>query len=149
MVKNILVPLDFSRGSEKVIEKAELYASAFNARIWLIHVTETEPEFIGYQSGPKYIRQGRANEIREEHVHLQQIAHQLRNRNIETEPLLLQGDPADLILQKARNLKCDLIIIGKHGSGGVFDVLLGSVSKQVLNKASIPVLLVPVKDDSI
>lgn len=147
MIKNILVPVDFSQGTSKIIDKAECFARAFDARIWLVHVTEDDPEFVGYDLGPQYIRDERAKEIREEHLHLQQLSNVLRQKNIETEPLLLQGEAAATILQKAKNLRCDLIVIGKHGSGGIFDVLMGSVSRQVVNGANVPVLLVPVKND--
>lgn len=52
------------------------------------------------------------------------------------------GPPADVILQLAGELGCDLICLGRHGRGTVADLLLGSVANRVVQRAPMPVLLV-------
>lgn len=52
------------------------------------------------------------------------------------------GEPAEEIVEMARSLKFDVIVLGSRGLGPVKELLLGSVSHRVLNTAPCPVLLV-------
>jgi nucleotide-binding universal stress UspA family protein len=55
---------------------------------------------------------------------------------------LKNGDPADIIVQTAKEQKCDLIVMGTHGHGGIADVLIGSTAKRVVRQSTIPVLVI-------
>lgn len=57
----------------------------------------------------------------------------------------LEGDAADEILKYSQNIESELIVMGSHGREGVSDILLGSVSKRVLDNSYIPVLIIPTK----
>ncbi len=57
----------------------------------------------------------------------------------------LEGDAADKILEYSTRIESDLIIMGSHGREGVSDILIGSVSKRVLDHSYIPVLIIPLK----
>ncbi|MDH3345803.1 MAG: universal stress protein, partial [Kiritimatiellaceae bacterium] len=57
--------------------------------------------------------------------------------------MLLKGDAADLILEKAEEVKADMIVMGSHGHGMLRKVLTGSVTEAVLRKASCGVLIIP------
>jgi nucleotide-binding universal stress UspA family protein len=52
------------------------------------------------------------------------------------------GDPAGEIINTAREVKADLIIMGSRGLGQIGGLILGSVSERVLHGAHIPVLIV-------
>jgi nucleotide-binding universal stress UspA family protein len=54
-----------------------------------------------------------------------------------------EGNPARRILEHARTLPADLIVMGTHGQGGFERLVLGSVAERVLRKATCPVLTVP------
>jgi len=56
--------------------------------------------------------------------------------------LVRVGHPAETILQVARDLRADMIVIGSHGRSGLGRVLLGSVAESVVRQASCPVLVV-------
>ena len=60
--------------------------------------------------------------------------------------LLVEGDPADEILKLADEMGADLIAMGSHGRTGVLRVLMGSVSRKVLDQAKCPVLIVRIPD---
>jgi nucleotide-binding universal stress UspA family protein len=61
---------------------------------------------------------------------------------------LAEGDPVKEIVQAARELKCDLIVLGTHGRTGLRRVLMGSVAESVLRRAPCPVVSVgPAKGD--
>ncbi len=57
------------------------------------------------------------------------------------EVLMLRGRAASAIIDAARDLSADLIIIGSRGYGTVASLLLGSVSSEVVDEASCPVLV--------
>ena len=58
---------------------------------------------------------------------------------------MIQGPTVDTILREARRLEIELIIMATHGHGAVFDLIVGSVSHDVLRHAQVPVVMVPVK----
>lgn len=57
--------------------------------------------------------------------------------------LALPGNPAAVILEQAKKLSADLVVLGMHGHGKVYDRLLGSTATLVNAHAACPVLLVP------
>ena len=71
----------------------------------------------------------------------------MRDAGINATGIMLQGPPAKVILKEADKLEADLIVMGSHGFGGVFKLLLGSVSSAVLKKSGRPVLIVPAQRD--
>ena len=54
-----------------------------------------------------------------------------------------EGFPADLILEKADELKCDAIVMGTHGKGIIANAFLGSIAKRVLRRTRKPVFIIP------
>ena len=65
----------------------------------------------------------------------------ISNRQFTTE-----GEPANAILKFADEIGADLIAMGSHGRTGVLRILMGSVSRQVLEHAKCPVLIVRIPD---
>ena len=64
---NILVAVDLSPASEKVVEAAGRVAKLTGARVYVLHTAEPEPDFVGYDAGPEVVRTQVANEYRREH----------------------------------------------------------------------------------
>ena len=58
------------------------------------------------------------------------------------EVLILNGEPAEIIVRTAKEQNCDLIVMGTHGHGGITDVLIGSTAKRVVRQSAIPVLVI-------
>jgi len=142
-MKNIAVALDFSSSSEVLLDKAEQMASLFNSKVWLLHIVEPEPDFIGFGVGPLYIREDRAKAIRQEHVLLNGYKEALTAKGIETEALLIQGPTVNTLLDELKKLKIDLLIIGKKGHGAWYRAIIGSTFTGIIQKVDIPVLAVP------
>jgi nucleotide-binding universal stress UspA family protein len=113
--------------------------------MWLLHVAEPDPVFVGYDVGTPGVRDQVAHEYRDEHRRLQEHATALRSAGLDVTPLLVRGPTAEVILREAEHLGVDLIVMATHGRGAVFDLLVGSVSHAVLKRSSIPVLMVPVR----
>lgn len=142
----ILVPIDFSPVSARVLAQAAVLAQSRGATLWLLHVAAPDPAFVGYAAGSDSVRDQVAHEYREEHRQLQAHAVELRNAGVDATALLIQGATAEVILAEAARLAADWIVMATHGHGALFDLLVGSVSHAVLRGSRIPVLMVPAKN---
>jgi nucleotide-binding universal stress UspA family protein len=142
-MKNILVPVDFSAEAQRVIDIAASIAKAFQARIWLVHVAAPDPDFVGFEAGPTYVREQRAEVLREEHSEIQALAATLKNSGHDAAGLLVQGSTTETLLEEIDRLNADLVVMGSHGRTGLFKAFVGSVSEQVLRESRVPVLIVP------
>lgn len=143
-MQNILAAIDFSEVTPATIAQAETMARAFGCKLWLIHAVAPEPDFVGFGTGPPSVREDTANAYRKEHHQLQEWAETLRQKGIEATGLTIQGATVDTILAEVKKLKADLVIVGSHGHGRLFQAIVGSVSEGILRKADCPVLVVPV-----
>ena len=140
---NILAAIDFSPVTGVVLEALEQIAANFSAHVWLIHVAAPDPAFVGYEAGPHAVRNQVADEHRERHQELQGLAERLRNAGIDTTALLLQGPTVEVIIEEAGRLSASVIVLGSHGHGRIYDLLVGSVAEGVVRASTVPVLLVP------
>ena len=141
---NILVALDFSAFTEPILAAVRRIATAVpESRIWLLHVAEPNPSFVGYETGPAVVRDQVAAEYREERQRLQAHADGLRKSGCEVSALVVQGAIAETILAEADALDVQLIVMGSHGYGTLAELIVGGVSKVVLRKATCPVLIIP------
>lgn len=143
---NILVAVDLSDASAKVVEAARGVAQLTGAKVYVLHVVEPDPDFIGYDAGPESVRKHIAEELHIEHRAVQALAKELRDDDIDATALLILGPTVATTLKEADRLTAGLIVIGSHGHGAVFDVLVGSYSAGIIRKSKLPVLVVPVKN---
>lgn len=142
-MKNILVTIDFDKKVEVLIDKAFELAKSFNSKIWLMHIAAPDPDFVGYDAGPQYIRDCRAEDLRKEHRDIQKLASGLMEKGVHAEGLLIQGATIEMIIGESKKLNIDLIIAGHHKYGFFYKAFVGSVSAQIIKKSKIPVLIVP------
>ena len=142
----ILVAIDLSSATTKVIRAAQRIAVATHAELTVIHAAEPDPSFIGYEAGPGVVRDQVAKELREEHRQVQDHAKQLRAAGLEARALLIQGPVIQTTLKEAERMEADMIVVGSHGHGAVYDMLIGSYSQGILRDSKVPVLVVPVRD---
>jgi nucleotide-binding universal stress UspA family protein len=145
-MKNILVTIDFEEKGNALIEKAAEMAAKFNAKLWLVHVAAPDPDFIGFEVGPQYVRDVLAKDLRKEHRLLQDFANQLKSKNIKAEGLLVQGTTIETIVDLTDKLSIDLIVIGKNKRGFFFKTFMVSTDESLLELSNVPVLVVPLKD---
>lgn len=143
----LLVATDFSPQTDKVLRVARRLASALSAELCVLHVAAPEPAFKTYGAGERQDRDETAAENREEHRLVREAAQSMRDAGIDAVGIMLQGPPAKVILEEADKFDADLIVMGSHGFGAVFKLLLGSVSSAVMKKSGRPVLIVPAQRD--
>jgi nucleotide-binding universal stress UspA family protein len=140
-MKTIIVPVDFSDVSGKVAETAASVARAFGSRVLLVHVSEPEPEFVGYDPGPLSVRVAIAADIHAEQRRLDALKEKFGSADIVA--LHVQGSIPEEILELARDHAANLIVMGSHGHGALYNLFVGSVTSAVLKDALCPVLVVP------
>ena len=143
---NILVSVDFSEATPRILQAAASLTRALSGKLWLLHVGEPEPDFVGYEAGPDVVRDQVAREFRDEHRKLQEYADRMRDEGLPVTALMIQGPVVDTVIAEAERLEADMLVVGSHGYGAVYDLLVGSVSRGILKHAEIPVLVVPVRN---
>ena len=136
---NILAGIDFSESAQKIIDQTVMLAKALNAKIWLIHVAEPDPAFVGYEADPEVMRDVVAKKYHEEHRDLQ------ASDGLDCVALLVQGATVATLLREAAHLPAALIVIGSHGKGALKRLLIGSTSEGILHASEIPVHIVPTR----
>lgn len=142
----ILVAIDLSDASEKVVGVAKYLAKATDGDVRVLHVAEAEPDFVGYDAGPEVVRDQVAKEFRDEHRGVQALAESLRKAGVSAKALLIKGPIIDTVLAEAKRFDADLLVVGSHGFGALYDLLVGSSSRGILKSTEIPVLVVPVRE---
>lgn len=145
-MKNILVPVDFSDVTQRVVNSAEDLARAFGAKIWLLHCVHEEPVYASMGEMPVMLpspNEELSVRFADEHRRLSQITASLRGHGIDVEMLFEWGVPTAEIMTCARRHQADLIVMGSHGHGAFYEMVFGSVTKTVLQHTTIPMLIVP------
>ena len=145
-IKNILVAIDFNDTVGELLSYSEGLAEKFGAKVWVLHVAEPDPDFVGFAPGPQYIRDFKAEEFREVHRTLQMYCDNFLSENIEKEALLIQGSTVEAVLEEAKKLNSDLLIVGTHKHSFLHNLLRESVSLELLKKGSIPLLAIPIEE---
>jgi nucleotide-binding universal stress UspA family protein len=139
----LLVCVDLSESTEIIVNKIEEITKAIPAKVWLLHNAVPEPDFVDFKVDPLAARESLAKKFHIEHRQIQELASRMRKAGVETTALLVHGATVDTILKEASDLEVDMIVVGSHGRGAMYQLLMGSVSEAVLHKSRFPVLVVP------
>jgi universal stress protein A len=152
-VHNILVPTDFSAGSDEAVRYAVELAAALGATLHVLHVIENPfapgafmemytPPAAGYFADIE--RQAEEN--------LRAVLTPEQKRRVPAVLTTRLGVPASEILDRLEEQpKIDMVVMATHGRGGVARLVMGSVTDKVIRSASCPVLTMrehphPVRD---
>lgn len=145
---NIVVPIDFGESTEVLIDHAVKFARDMNGKICLIHVAPSDIGFAIGDLGFQYFPEVEENEIKEELVRLNSIEQRIISQGVDCEHLLKQGIAGDIILEYAKEKAADYLVMGSHGRSGIYDVFVGSLTKELTRRSTVPVLVIPVHTDA-
>lgn len=143
----LLVAVDLPAASGRVVDAAAKAARLAGAEVFVLHVAEPEPDFMGFEAGPEVVRGQIAEEFRRQHREVQALAEGVRQTGIAATALLIRGPTVETTLKEAERLGADLIVVGSHGRSAVYDVLVGRYSAGILRRSPIPVLVVPTRGE--
>lgn len=139
MYKKILVPVDGSEGGWKCLAAAKELAEKFNAKLLVLNVVQ----HLGGASilaGP--VDTSAVNEGMQELAEKMMDSARERIGSTDAEFALDCGRPSKVIVNTAKEKQCDLIVIGSRGLSGFAEFFLGSVSSEVAQLSTVPVLIV-------
>lgn len=145
-LKRILVPVDFSPLSKKALLYAGRLAQQFNAEVTLFHVVEPEipPAFDGCMIAPPPISNCATNGYANR---LSRLATSARNAGVRhVQSIVRTGIATFEIVEAAKELDIDLIVIATHGYTGWKHFAIGSTAERVVRAAPCPVLVVREKE---
>lgn len=144
-MKTILVPVDFSPATTRVCAAACALAKLVHARVVLLHVVVPLPAMMGdaYIFDTGHMAQAMAVLERQSAKKLRALGRRYHSRPCPVQTSQRRGEPAPSALAIAAELKATYIVIGSHGHGAAYDLLVGSTTQGVLRKARCPVLVVP------
>ncbi len=139
--RDILVPVDFSEGSEHALDYAIELAGKLDARVHLLNAIGV-PTF-GYEEiGVAIMSTVIEDLVRSNQDALDKVAAARQPTALIGEVILRTGDARDVILQTVDELAIDLVVMGTHGRHGLRRALMGSVAESVVRTAPCPVLTV-------
>lgn len=143
---NILVSVDLSKYTQAVLDEAIKIGLKLKPKLWLLHVSDSVPEFLGMEHGPQSPRDTLLRRHEEAQKQLSELADTIRAQGCDVETKWTTGPVIEMVLQESKSLKADMIIVGSHGHGAVYQILVGSVSEGILHQSDVPVLVVPTHD---
>ena len=153
-MKKILIALDYDPTAKKVAEVGFEFAKAMDAEVVLLHVisdpvyyssTDYSPimGFTGYLNADplelntmEVLKTASLNFLDKTRIHL-------GDKTIQT--VVEEGDFADSIVKTAKKLHADMIILGSHSQKWLENIVMGSVTEEVLRQSEIPLLIIPTK----
>ena len=136
-MREFLVPIDGSEGSEAAIDEALELAHEVGAQVTFAFVRKPPSSLLG---SPFYERL-LCTELETARAVTDAARRKAWEAGVGTRTEILEGDPIDEILSFADNRGADLIVMGSRGRGAFAGALLGSVSSGVVQHASVPVLV--------
>ena len=142
-MKTILAPVDLSAAATRVADAACDLAPLVGGRVVLFHVVQPPPvvlsEVYAVDAGQLDELVAAAESAAE--TRLQKLAERCRGAGVPVEVVKLPGDPVHHILERSR--QADFVVLGSHGHGAMYDLLVGSTTHGILRRAACPVVIIP------
>ena len=141
MYKKILVPLDGSELAKTALNQAEKLAKTFDAEIVLFQVVPFMPIY----GSPELVTPLIVDEKQREAVerYLASLAEELKKKGVRVTARVKTGQQvAGEIIDFAKEVGADLIVMCTHGRSGISRWVLGSVALKLLTRAETPILLI-------
>ncbi len=145
-IQRIVVPMDFSECSRRGLKYAAALAERFGSEIVLVHAIEAplnlppqtlvrlDPE------GPpmpimEYVREAADRR-------LNALLAELDLVHVKARGVIEVGDVRDVLLEHAKSLGADMIVMGTNGRKGLRHLLIGSVAEDIVRRSPVPVLTI-------
>jgi nucleotide-binding universal stress UspA family protein len=158
-IRTILHATDLGAHGPAIFNHAFVLAKQFGAKIHIVHALEPISEY-GHAMVETYVppemlesvrNQGFEAARKEMHRRLEKFCEDKLHADAHTvvaDMRVVEGMPAQVILDEAKRLNADLIVLGTHGLSALGEIFLGSVAHKVIMRSPVPVFLVPIKRDA-
>lgn len=136
--KKVLVAVDGSHYSDKVIDKAIEYACLLEAQVVFVHCHRKYPRLLGQPYRDQII-----SAIKDEILEtVTPYLKKLKKAEVPYIERFMEEPAGKAIAEVAEDEKCELIIMGSRGLSNLQGLIIGSVTNRVLHLATCPVLVV-------
>jgi len=150
----VLIALDYDPTAKKVATSGFSMAKAMNAEVILLHVI-SDPVYYSsaayspivglvgeMETFPMQMDTIEGIKILSQHF-LDKFKHHLDDESIKT--MVEEGDFAATILKTAKSVHADVIVMGSHSRKWLDNILMGSVTQEVLKQTTLPLFIIPTK----
>ncbi|MGM0591207.1 MAG: universal stress protein [Halobacteriota archaeon] len=135
MYDAVLFPTDGSEGSETALDHALELATDQDARLYVLHVVAVPSPAVSLHELIADRMLERGSEL------VERIAQVARERDLQVETAVLEGDPAETIVQFAASNGIDVIVMPTHGRPELTKAIVGSVTDKVIRTGDVPVVV--------
>jgi nucleotide-binding universal stress UspA family protein len=150
-IKNVLIALDYNPTAQKIAELGFAFATAMQAKITLATIYENYADYtpVIYDPIMGFTGYTESDKISQELIltksqkFLEKTKKHLGDENISI--IVKEGSSAKEILNIAKEIKADLIVIGSHSKKWLDKLIIGSTTEKVLKHSKIPMLIIPTK----
>jgi nucleotide-binding universal stress UspA family protein len=140
MFERILYPTDFSDVSKKALEYCKKLKEAGTKKIIVLHVIEMDPNI---EKIPANLKQVLEKELKKTATkEIEAMAAELKKTGFDVTVRIELGSPVKKILKAEEEENVSAIVLGSHGKSNIKEILMGSVSENVIRKSRVPVLVV-------
>jgi len=143
IIKNILLPTDFSELSLTAADYAIDLAIQYGAKVHMLNILEKTPPILTIRSldlSEEKIIQSIENDAISNLE--SSVAKVRKGKDVSIQPVIRNGIDYQEIVKYSKDEKIDVIVIATHGRTGILHTLLGSVAEKVIRFAKCPVLVI-------
>lgn len=153
-MSKVLIALDYDPTAQKIAEVGFSLGKAMNAEITLLHVITDPVYYSSVEYSPIMGLVGETETFPMQLDNLEELKkvtqdfldkfkHHLGDVNIQT--IIAEGSFAEAILKTAKGIHADVIVLGSHSKKWLENIVMGSVTGDVLRQSQIPLFIVPTK----
>lgn len=148
-MKTVIALVDFSDITPRVLEEATLHARTHGARLVLVHVVPAEPAVVEFGiASPTLLQPPSEKRIAKDYQQLLALRDSLEGSGVQVSAQQLEQADIGKVMDLCHNLAADLIVVGTHHHGALYQFLIGTYTADILKKARCPVLVVPPATDT-
>jgi nucleotide-binding universal stress UspA family protein len=148
-MKTIVVAVDLSPASSKVLQGAIDLAEELSANIVLLHVVPPVSSAVPIGSSMEMVSVPlplSTEELTEIKSRLSTLASSVGSSKVNIKTIVKEALPFEEINHQVVTTGASLLVVGSHGHGGLYHLFNGSVVTELLKRASKPVLVIPIRD---
>ena len=143
-MKTIVALIDFSDLTFKVLKQAHTLGKAFGSHIVLLHVVSKQPVVVDVGLiSPTVMEKPSPERVSEEEARLRELCDSLAKFGVPATARQIHAADVSQVLDEAQSLAADLILVGSHRHGPLYNLLVGSVTDHVVRRAPCPIVIVP------
>ena len=143
-MKKVLIAIDYDQTAQKVACVGFSMATEMKAKVILLHVISNPVLYYASYMGVAPLLINNVGELKEvSQKFLDKTKHDLGDETIQT--IIKEGDTIESILESAKEMKADIIVLGTHSRKWLENILMGSVAENVLKHTTLPLFIIPTK----